>query len=211
MKIVNDPYRAVAQSLPSGDRVNGWLLKGPRQKIVTLLKGQRVLDVACGTGSLAQMLAEAGCTVTGVDSSPTMLAYARQKGIQAEFVQVDAAKLPYDHAYDAAVISIALHEMPPGVREQVWASMRRAVRPGGRLVAIDFAVPARSGLLSRTAANLIEQDERGTLNYHPEHYYNFQEFMRGGGLLGWVQKQGVPVEAEFRYLAGTLGLVVIKG
>lgn len=207
---MNDPYRPIAQSLPSGDKVNRWLLQQPRKKIVQLLKGQHVLDVACGTGSLTALLVEAGCAVTGVDSSPTMLAQAKGKGIVAKFEQLDAARLPYNHEFDAAVISIALHEMPPAVREQVWASMRRAVRPGGRLVVLDFAVPARSGFLSRTAANLIEQDERGTLNYHPEHYYNFQEFMRGGGLLGWVQKQGVPVDAEFRYLAGVLALVVIK-
>ncbi len=208
---MNDPYAPIAQSLPSGERINNWLLRGPRQMIVALLKGQRVLEVGCGAGSLAQILAWAGCAVTGVDSSPTMLAYARQKRIDAAFVQIDAARMAYDREFDAAVISLALHEMPPTVREQVWAAMRRAVRPGGRLLALDFAAPTRGGPLARLAANLIEQDERSTLSYHPEHYANFKEFMRGGGLPGWMQAHRQPIQAEHRYLAGTLALVVIKG
>lgn len=207
---MNDPYAPIAPSLPSGERVNRWLLRGPRRKIIELLKGQRVLEIGCGTGSLAQMLSEAGCAVTGVDSSPTMLALAKQKQVNAAFVQADAARMAYDGEFDAAVISLALHEMAPAMREQVWAAMRRAVRPGGRLLALDFAVPARDGPLSRLAANLIEQDERSTLNYHPEHYFNFKQFMRDGGLPGWVQAHQQPIQAEYRYLAGTLALVVTE-
>ena len=76
---MNDPYAPIAPSLPSGERVNRWLLRGPRRKIVELLKGQRVLEIGCGTGSLAQMLSEAGCAVTEVESSQTVLALAKQK------------------------------------------------------------------------------------------------------------------------------------
>ncbi len=205
-----DPYKPLAQSLDSGDAINGWLLKHPRQKIVGLLKGQRVLDVCCGTGSLVAMLAAAGCQVTGVDSSATMLNHARRKGLAAEFKQMDAARLPFDHEFDAAVISIALHEMAPQVREAVWDSMSRTVRPGGKLIALDFTVPVRSSLLSRIFSGLIEQDERGMLNIYPEHFRNYQEFMRNGGLLGWMQKRGQPVESEFRYLGGALAIIVTR-
>jgi ubiquinone/menaquinone biosynthesis C-methylase UbiE len=204
----SDPYRSIDQNLKSGDVINRWLLLRPRQKIVQLLKGQRVLDVCCGTGNLTAMLVAAGCQVIGVDSSPTMLSHARRKHIAAEFKLIDATELPFDHEFDAAVISIALHEMPPQAREKVWESMRRAVLPNGRLIALDFAVPARNNPLARIVGELMEQDERGTLNYHPEHYENFQEFMRNGGLLSWIDQQDQPLQAEYRFLGGTLAVVV---
>lgn len=203
-----DPYRAVEERLKSGDGMNRWILLRPRQRIVHLLKGQRVLDVGCGTGNLTAMLVAAGCQAVGVDRSPTMLSLAQQKFITAEFRQVDATQLPFHHEFDAAVISIALHEMTPQVREQVWESMRRAVRPGGRLIALDFAVPKRNTLLARFAGWLIEQDERSTLDYDPGHYQNFKEFMRNGGLLVWIQKRNQSLEADYRFLAGTLAVVV---
>jgi ubiquinone/menaquinone biosynthesis C-methylase UbiE len=205
-----DPYRAVEQRLKSGDRINRWILSRPRQRIVHLLKGQRVLDVACGTGNLTAMLVAAGCKVVGVDRSPTMISLAHQKSIPAEFKQMDATRLPFHHEFDAAVISIALHEMTPQVREQVWESMRRAVRSGGRLIALDFALPQRNSLLARLAGWLVEQDERGTLNYDPGHYQNFKEFMRNGGLLAWIQKRSQSLEADYRFLAGTLAVVVAR-
>ena len=203
-----DPYQPLAQGLAFGDALNRWILSRPRRRIVQLLKGQRVLDVCCGTGNLTVMLAAAGCVAVGVDSSPTMLAQARQKPGAAQFQHMDAARLPFQHEFDAAVISIALHEMPPPAREQVWDGMRRAVRPGGRLIALDFAAPTRNSLSARLASRLVEQDERSFLNIYPPHYENFQEFMRGGGLLAWVQTRGQPVAAEYRYLGGTLAVVV---
>jgi SAM-dependent methyltransferase len=75
----------------------------------------------------------AGCQAVGVDSSPTMLAHARQKRLAAELSQLDAAQLPFAGEFDAAVISPALYETLPQVREQAWACMHRAVRPGRRL------------------------------------------------------------------------------
>ncbi len=203
-----DPYRPLAQGLDFGDRLNRWILARPRRKIVQLLKGQRVLDVCCGTGNLTAMLAAAGCQATGVDSSPTMLAQARQKHIPAEFKQMDAAQMPFRGEFDAAVISIALHEMPPQVRQQVWASMEAAVRPGGRLMALDFALPRRNGLLARLAGGLTERDERSFLHIYPAHYENYQEFMQAGGLLSWMEKQSQRLEEEHRFLGGTLALVV---
>lgn len=205
-----DPYRPVEQSLKFGDVINRWILLRPRQRIVQLLKGQRVLDVCCGTGNLTAMLVAAGCQAVGVDSSPTMLFHARQKHIAAEFQQMDAAQLPFHQEFDAAVISIAIHEMLPQIREAVWASMREAVRPGGRLIALDFAVPRRNNLLARMMGGLLEQDERGTLSYHPEHYRNYQEFMRNGGLLAWIEKRGQPLEAEYRFWGGTVAVVILK-
>ena len=205
-----DPYRPFAENLKFGDVLNRWMLLRPRQQIARLLKGQRVLDVGCGTGNLTAMLVAAGCQAVGVDSSATMLSHARQKRLAAEFRHIDAAQLPFDQEFDAAVISIAIHEMPPQVREQVWESMRRAVRPAGRLVALDFAIPLRNSLAARIAAGMVEKDERSLVDIYPDHYTNFQEFMRSGGLLSWIHQQGQPVEAEYLFWGGTLAVVVTR-
>lgn len=205
-----DPYQALEHNLKSGDRINRWVLRGARQKIVQILKGQRVLDVGCGTGNLAALLAAAGCQVTGVDGSPTMLSHARQKRIAAEFKRMDAATMPFRDEFEAAVISSALHEMSPGVRGEVWEAMRQAVIPGGKLIALDFAIPLQNNLLGRMTGRMIEQDERSMLKVHPEHYENYREFMQSGGLLGWIQKQGQPPEADYRFWGGSIAVIVVK-
>lgn len=203
-----DAYQSLGQNLGAADAANRWLLSRPRRKVVQLLKGQTVLDVGCGTGNLAAMLVAAGCRVVGVDSSATMLSHTRRKQIAAEFRHLDAAHMPFNREFEAAVISIALHEMSPQAREEVWESMVRAVRPGGRLVALDFTVPRRYTLPARIAVALVEQDERSMLSVHPEHYANYTEFMRGGGLHAWMQKRARAPEAEYLYWGGIVALIV---
>ncbi|HEX9077193.1 MAG TPA: methyltransferase domain-containing protein [Anaerolineae bacterium] len=205
-----DPYAHLAQGLGFSDVVNRWILLRPRQRIVQLLNGQRVLDVCCGTGNLTAMLAAAGCQAVGVDGSPTMLSHAQSKRIPAEFQRMDATRLPYSREFDAAVISIALHEMPPHTREEVWASMRRAVRPQGRLIALDFAVPRSASLLGRIAGSFVEQDERSLVTIHREHYENFQEFMRNGGLRAWLKDRSGSVETEYDFWGGTVAVVICR-
>ena len=205
-----DPYRPLSQNLNFGDRLNRWILRRPRQRIVQLLKGQRVLDVCCGTGNLTAMLVAAGCQVTGVDSSPTMLSHARQKHIPAEFEQMDATQLPFQSEFEAAVISLALHEMSPPVRAQVWEAMRRAVQTRGRLIALDFAIPLRNNLMARIASRFTERDERAFLSIYPAHYENYRGFMQAGGLLSWIQKRNQWLEAEYRFWGGTLAVVVVR-
>jgi ubiquinone/menaquinone biosynthesis C-methylase UbiE len=210
MSFVSDPYQPLANGLARGDAINGWLLAQPRRRIVQLVKGQRVLDVCCGTGSLTAMLASAGCHAVGVDRSPTMLAFAERRQTSAEFRPLDATGLHFEREFDAAVISLALHEMSPGAREQTWDAMRRAVRPQGRLIALDFAVPRSAGLWGRLAQSLVEQDERSMLTIHREHYAHYCEFMQNGGLRAWVARRGERVESEHDYMGGVVALVVCR-
>lgn len=86
--------------------------------------------------------------------------------------------------------------------------MLYAVRPRGRLIALDYTVPRRISLLARIARGFTERDERSFLNFHPEHCENFQEFMRNGGLHTWIQKWGQPLEAEYPFWGETVAVVV---
>lgn len=96
-----------------------------------------LLDLGGGTGINAVALTEAGARVTVVDSSRSMLAQAKTKGIKAELIQADAGALPLpDVSYDIVLVSDAWHHF----RKQggVIGEIDRVLRPGGRLYIIDF-------------------------------------------------------------------------
>lgn len=97
--------------------------------------GQHVLDVACGTGVLARTLVDRvrpDGTVVGLDVNDGMLAVAREKAPDVEWVEGAAEALPFDDAcFDAVVCQFGLmffEDRPGAIRE-----MMRVLRPGGRL------------------------------------------------------------------------------
>ena len=108
--------------------------------------GDRLLDVATGTGKMAADLlhrAQPGGTVLGVDLSPRMIAVAtRRFGNRGglEFVVGDALALPTEDAsFDAATIAFGMRNLPDYGRG--FAEMARSVRPGGRVVCLEIARP----------------------------------------------------------------------
>jgi SAM-dependent methyltransferase len=98
--------------------------------------GQRVLDVACGTGVVArEMLSRVGSAghVAGIDASPGMIAVARRLAPAVEYREGTAESLPFsDRSFDAAVSQFAL--MFFGDRRKALQEMLRVLAPGGRLV-----------------------------------------------------------------------------
>lgn len=94
--------------------------------------GERILDLGCGTGTLAAALAERGAEVVGVDASAAMIAQARAAHPQLVFQVGRGQTLELEDEFDAVFSNAALHWMRPP--EQVARSMFRALRPGGRLV-----------------------------------------------------------------------------
>ena len=108
--------------------------------VAELQPGERVLDVACGTGVIARRAAElVGPTgaVTGIDLSPDMIDVAKatpgQAGAHIEWHVADAASLPLaDAAYDVVLCQMGLMFMED--RLAALAEMRRVLTPGGRLV-----------------------------------------------------------------------------
>ncbi len=102
--------------------------------------GDRVLDVACGTGDLAVAAAAAGGTVTGLDFSPEMLERARRKAPGIEWIEGDALALPFDPAsFDAATIAFGLRNVPD--YDACLRELRRVLRPGGRLAVLEITRP----------------------------------------------------------------------
>lgn len=102
--------------------------------------GQRILDLAAGTGTSSVPFAEAGATVVPCDFSLGMLSVGRRRQPTLPFVAGDGLRLPFrDGAFDAATISFGLRNLAD--RLAGLAELRRVVRPGGRLVVCEFSHP----------------------------------------------------------------------
>jgi demethylmenaquinone methyltransferase / 2-methoxy-6-polyprenyl-1,4-benzoquinol methylase len=102
--------------------------------------GDRVLDVCCGTGDLALAAARAGGRVTGVDFAVEMRARAERKAPEFDWVQADAAALPFpDASFEAATIGFGLRnlaDIDEGLRE-----LERVLVSGGRLGCLEITRP----------------------------------------------------------------------
>jgi demethylmenaquinone methyltransferase/2-methoxy-6-polyprenyl-1,4-benzoquinol methylase len=114
--------------------------------------GQRVLDVATGTGMVAaELLARADCTVVGIDQSPQMLAAARARfaadgghgagaSARVELIEGQAESLPFAEAsFDALTFTYLLRYVDDPAA--TMCELARVVRPGGRVASLEFGVP----------------------------------------------------------------------
>jgi ubiquinone/menaquinone biosynthesis C-methylase UbiE len=115
-------------------------------ELSALAPGEHLLDVGCGTGSLAIEAARQrpDASILGIDPAPTMIAHARAKaaraGVQARFEEGVIEALPYEDArFDVVTSSIMMHHLPPETLAAGLAEIQRVLRPGGRLVVVDFA------------------------------------------------------------------------
>ncbi len=207
-----DFYAPLGRILPIAEQVQGLFLYRARTAILRAFKNSgihTVLDVCCGSGCLTCRLSRAGFEVTGLDSSPTMLNRAKKKHRGARFVLCDVSQMPFAAAFDAAVVSLALHEMDPPLRASVWETMRHAVKPGGLLVALDFTVLKDSTWHGRLFGWFVDNDEKQVGRINPAHYENYQEFMGAGGLEGWLSARERNRMTKRYFAGGNLGMFAV--
>jgi demethylmenaquinone methyltransferase/2-methoxy-6-polyprenyl-1,4-benzoquinol methylase len=109
-------------------------------KAVDARPGERVLDLAAGTGTSSQPFADRGAVVVPCDFSLGMLRVGKQARPHLPFTAGDGTRLPFaDGTFDAVTISFGLRNIvdpDAGLRE-----LRRVTRPGGRLVVCEFSSP----------------------------------------------------------------------
>lgn len=98
-------------------------------------KGERILDLGCGTGDLAKKLADAGVEVLGIDSSADMIKQANQKYPEVSFHIGDATALEFQAEFDAVFSNAVLHWIKEP--EKALTSVYESLKSGGRFVA-DF-------------------------------------------------------------------------
>lgn len=117
------------------------------QIVEHLEPADRALDVATGTGAGVRMLKPFASHVTGIDMSQGMLDEAERLcggapgGATLEFVRGDARDMPFDNEFDLAVSFGANGHILPADEAAVFASVFRALRPGGRLVLLTHRNP----------------------------------------------------------------------
>ncbi len=134
-------------------------------------EGERILDLGCGTGHLTVKIAEAGAEVTGLDSSPSMIAQARQNFPALKFVLADARDFHFDEPFDAAFSNAVLHwvHQPEAALKCVAA----ALKPGGRFV-LEMGVRGNVGRI-RTAIEEV-LGEYGITPRCPWYYPSLGEY-----------------------------------
>ncbi len=132
---------------PSYDRVGAALSFGqdPRWRRTMVSRvprdGGTVLDIATGTGLVAERLLARGHRVTGLDQSPDMLAVARRRfGDRIELVEASATEIPFPNAsFDHLTFTYLLRYVDdPGA---TLVELARVVRPGGTIASLEFCVP----------------------------------------------------------------------
>src|SRR5690625_4735381 len=98
--------------------------------------GQKVLDVACGSGTAALVAARRYCEVTGIDYVPELLDRAEKRakasGLEAYFVNADAQNLPFPDDHFDVVLSVYGVQFAPD-QEKAASEMLRVCRPGGKM------------------------------------------------------------------------------
>jgi ubiquinone/menaquinone biosynthesis C-methylase UbiE len=131
-----------------------WLLtlgrdRAFREKTLDLAQvalGESVLDIGCGTGTLAiaaRHRVGPAARVTGVDASPEMVTRARKKargvGADVTFATADVENLPYAAGtFDVVLSTVMLHHVSEEARQKCIGEVRRVLKPGGRLLVLDF-------------------------------------------------------------------------
>jgi len=125
---------------------------------LALQPGDRLLDVACGSGNVALPAARAGAVVTGVDIATNLLEQARARAatenLSIQFDEGDAEKLPYDDAaFD--VVATMFGAMFAPRPELVAAELVRVCRPGGRIAMANWTPEGFIGQMFKTTARHV--------------------------------------------------------
>ncbi len=173
--------------------------------------GQRVLDLAAGTGTSSLPFAEAGAFTVPCDFSQGMLREGKRRVPWLPFTAGDATRLPFrDGVFDAVTISFGLrnvHRPEAALRE-----MLRVTRPGGRLVVCEFSHPTWAPLRTAYTEYLMRAlpSVARAVSSNPEAYVYLAESIRAWpdqpGLARWLQEAGWS-KVAWRNLSG--GIVTL--
>ncbi len=215
-------FAAIAPSYDLNNRVHSlWRDQAWRRAAVRhadVRAGERVLDVACGTGDLARLFARSGAgDVVGLDFTQAMLDIAANKptpprAAPIEYLRGDALDLPFDSAsFDVVSIAFGIRNVADPAR--AIAEFQRVLRPGGRLMILEFTLPRNRVLRGMynfyfrrvlpVTATLISRDRTGAYRYLPESVNTF---------IGEAQMRRLMEDAGFKQVTQqrlTLGIASI--
>jgi SAM-dependent methyltransferase len=130
-----------------GTHAHSLFFTPPSFKLSIVFEQMSIFILVSRYGRSARQVGPTG-TVYGIDAPPEMLARAEKKARKADVEVVlkhaMAQALPFpDAQFDAVLITVMLHHLPHKARQQCAAEMRRVLKPGGRVLAVDFGSSAR--------------------------------------------------------------------
>lgn len=136
---------------------NSLLWRVATTRAVNPQPGERILDIAAGTGTSSASLAKSGAEIVAADFSPGMIEVGRQRQAHLPnltFTQADAMALPFgDNEFDAVTISFGLRNVNDPL--QALREFLRVTKPGGRLVVCEFSHPTNAAF--RTVYDLYQR------------------------------------------------------
>lgn len=179
--------------------------------------GDRALDVCCGTGDITIRLAHQGAKVVGLDFSEPMLQIARQRAAHfpratsVKFIQGNALELPFDNdSFSAVTVGYGLRNLSDwesGLREMV-----RVVRPGGRVLVLDFGKP-ENGLLRtlnfgylRMMVPFLGLLFCGNASAYAYILESLREYPAQRGVADWMRKSGLNEVMIHNLLGGVMSI-----
>jgi demethylmenaquinone methyltransferase/2-methoxy-6-polyprenyl-1,4-benzoquinol methylase len=206
---MKDQYQNIASWY---DRIFEPINSGLRQiglKMYPIEKGKNVLDIGCGTGAHLKLYQDENCNVFGVDVSESMLKIAKNKlGKNADLRLCNATNTGYsDRKFDLILITTVLHEMSHQVRTDVLKEARRILKEDGRIILIDFHAARFTQfkwIYSKIIITISEIIAGG------EHYKNYRQFMKSGGLSNLIDQSGFEIENKKIVSGGNIGIFLLK-
>jgi SAM-dependent methyltransferase len=204
---MSDPYRRFSRFY--NPLVEPWLRPIKKQIVQECLRLNlsRILDVGCGTGTLAGMLRKEGIHAVGLDPSPGMIrvSHGISRGSFALLRGRGEAPPFSSGAFQGVIFSRVFHENHPCRRRKMLEEALRVLDPRGTLFILDYHKPSTpSGQTARMFEYLVEWGAGG------DHFRNYRQFMEEGalpGLLAHIPPDRLRWEPLFH---GSISLVKIR-
>ena len=187
------------------DPILGRALRPLRKTILSALpqnKDLRILDLCCGTGDQLRYLENASFTnLHGLDLDPGMIAYAKSKSTLIHFHEGDAANTKFESAsFDVILISLALHDKDQFLREAILKEMARLLKQDAFALAADFCFDEKTKAMGRFLISAVEFNAGG------EHYRNFKDYNKRGGMLTIIPENIFEIQEVGRAVSEGIGV-----
>lgn len=173
-KLVHDGWERVADRYEAVWALFTIKLAEPLLDSIGVKKGMKLLDVACGTGMVAQAASQRGANPVGIDFSKEMISIAKKKFPAIEFIVGDAQSLPFaDENFDCVAMNFGLMQVPDA--DRALREANRILKHGGRFGFTTWASPEISEG-SRIMSSAIEKSGNMKVDL-PEGppYYRFSD------------------------------------